>query len=92
MQGQGEAILPILNHVIAGKMKPKTAAKHLLDSISEEKLEREELGNIKTSLALLDNLISKTSGNKLDDLQVIIRSTHQGVSKITVRADNALSF
>lgn len=92
MQGQGEAILPILNHVLIGKMKPKIAAKHLLDSINEENLEKDELDNIKTSLALLDGLISQTSGQRMDDLQVMIRSTHQGVSKITVRADDALSF
>lgn len=88
----GKGVLPILNHVQEGKMVPREAATHLLDSIQEEDLDDEDLENIVTTLEFIDNIISKTNGKQLQDIQILIRSTSQGVSERIVRMDEELNF
>jgi len=86
----GKGILPVVNQVFEGNMKPKEAAKILMKTIENEKSCENELENIKNSLKYIDQLLPET--NQLSDLQVVIKATYQGVSKLTVRMDNELMF
>ncbi len=89
--GEGLGILPILEKVYAGKMKPDKAAKTILKSIEKHK-KTKNLETIKHSLKLLDPLFPPTKGSKMDPIQVVIQATYKGVSKMTVRMDKAMSF
>jgi hypothetical protein len=85
-------LLPIINQVQSGKIDAKRAAKMLLDWIQSADLDKDEIDLMKNSLNFIDKLISVTNQGKLDELQVVIRATVQGVSKLTVKMDDALSF
>jgi len=85
-------LLPIINQIQEGKLSPKRAAKMILEWIKSGDLTEEEINNMKNSLSFIDKLIGTTNHGKLDDLQIIIRATVQGVSKLTVKLDDALSF
>jgi hypothetical protein len=85
-------LLPIINQVQNGKIDAKRAAKMILDWIQSTELEADEIDNMKNSLNFIDKLLSVTNKGKLDDLQIVIRATVQGVSKLTVKMDDALSF
>ena len=85
-------LLPIIEQIQNGKIKPKRAAIMLLDWIKSTDLDQHEIENMKYSLNFIDNMLSSTSSGKLDELQIVIRATVQGVSKLTVKLDDALSF
>lgn len=85
-------LLPIINQVQNGKIDAKRAAKMILDWIQSTDLDKDEIGNMKNSLNFIDKLLSVTNKGKLEELQIVIRATVQGVSKLTVKMDDALSF